>query len=106
LLDIDQARSILPGQSATTLQVGGSVVAAVRWLLTYPTAGVCVPDDLPWRELLEWTSPYIGPLHSAAADWTPLSERFDPFPGFGNDDSLLDHSDPWQFANFLSPTPR
>jgi homospermidine synthase len=106
LLDIDQARSILPGQSATTLQVGGSVVAAVRWLLTYPTAGVCVPDDLPWRELLEWTSPYIGKLHSAAADWTPLSERFDPFPGFGNDDSLLDHSDPWQFVNFLSPTPR
>jgi len=106
LLDIDQARSILPGQSATTLQVGGSVVAAVRWLLTYPTAGVCVPDDLPWRELLEWTSPYIGQIHSAAADWTPLSERFDPFPGFGNDDSLLDHSDPWQFVNFLSPTPR
>ncbi len=106
LLSIDEARSIIPGQSATTLQVAGSVVAAVQWLIDCPNEGVCVPDDLPWKKLLDATRPYIGEIHSAPADWTPLSERFDPFPGFGNDDRLLDRSDPWQFANFLTPTPR
>ena len=106
LLSIDEARSIMPGQSATTLQVAGSVVAAVQWLIDSPNEGVCVPDDLPWKKLLDATRPYIGEIYSAAADWTPLSERFDPFPGFGNDDRLVDRSDPWQFANFLTPTPR
>jgi homospermidine synthase len=106
LLSIDEARSIMPGQSATTLQVAGSVVAAVQWLIDSPNEGVCVPDDLPWKKLLDATRPYIGEIYSAAADWTPLSERFDPFPGFGNDDRLVDRNDPWQFANFLTPTPR
>ena len=105
-LSIDEARSIVPGQSATTLQVAGSVAAAVRWLVDCPNEGVCVPDDLPWKKLLDATRPYIGEIVSIPADWTPLSQRFDPFPGFGNDDRLLDHSDPWQFANFLAPTPR
>ena len=105
-LSIDEARSIVPGQSATTLQVAGSVAAAVRWLIDCPNEGVCVPDDLPWKKLLDATRPYIGEIVSIPADWTPLSQRFDPFPGFGNDDRLLDHSDPWQFANFLAPTPR
>ena len=93
-------------RSATTLQVAGSVVAAVQWLIDSPNEGVCVPDDLPWKKLLDATRPYIGEIYSAATDWTPLSERFDPFPGFGNDDRLVDRSDPWQFANFLTPTPR
>ncbi|MFM9137352.1 MAG: saccharopine dehydrogenase C-terminal domain-containing protein [Actinomycetota bacterium] len=105
-LSIDEARSIVPGQSATTLQVAGSVAAAVRWLIDCPNEGVCVPDDLPWKKLLDATRPYIGEIVSIPADWTPLSQRFDPFPGFGNDDRLVDHSDPWQFANFLAPTPR
>ena len=105
LLSIHEARQILPGQSATTLQVGGSVCAAMQWLVDCPNEGVRVPDELPWKKLLDSTRPYIGAIHSAPTDWTPLKHRNELFPGYGNDTSLLNASDPWQFANFLAPTP-
>ena len=104
-LSIHEAREIIPNQSATTVQVAGSVVGAITWLLDCPSEGVRVPDELPWKKVLDATRPYIGPIHSAPSDWTPLKNRNDLFPGYGNDTSLLDHSDPWQFANFLAPTP-
>ena len=104
-LSIHEARAIIPNQSATTVQVAGSVIGAITWLLDCPQEGARVPDELPWKKLLDATRPYIGPIHSAPSDWTPLKNRNDLFPGYGNDTSLLDHSDPWQFANFLAPTP-
>ena len=101
LLSIDQARAILPHQSATTLQVAGSIVAAVSWMIENPNEGLCVPDDLPWREVLRVATPYLGTMHSAATDWDPLTTRNDLFPGFANDADGLDRDDPWQFSNFL-----
>jgi homospermidine synthase len=101
LLSIDQARAILPHQSATTLQVAGSIIAAVSWMIEYPNEGLCVPDDLPWRDVLDVATRYLGTMHSAATDWDPLSTRNDLFPSFANDADGLDHADPWQFCNFL-----
>jgi homospermidine synthase len=101
LLSIDEARAVLPHQSATTLQVAGSIVAAVSWMIEYPNEGVCVPDDLPWRDVLEVATPYLGTMFSGATDWDPLTTRNDLFAGFANDPDGLDRSDPWQFSNFL-----
>ena len=101
LLSIDEARAILPHQSATTLQVAGSIIATVAWMIEHPNEGVCVPDDLPWRDVLSVASRYLGTLHSAAADWDPLTTRNDLFAGFANDADILDRRDPWQFSNFL-----
>jgi homospermidine synthase len=101
LLSIDEARAILPHQSATTLQVAGSIIAAVGWMIENPNEGVCVPDDLPWRDVLNIASRYLGTTYSAATDWDPLSTRNDLFPSFANDADGLDHTDPWQFSNFL-----
>jgi len=101
LLSIHEARQIVPGQSATTVQVAGSVIAAMQWLIDCPNEGVCVPDDLPWQKLLADMRPYTGEIYSAPVDWTPLANRNDLFPGYGNDSSHIDPSDPWQFANFL-----
>ena len=101
LLSIDEARAVVGHQSATTLQVAGSIIATVTWMLEHPNAGVCVPDDLPWRDVLRVASRYLGTMHSAAADWDPLTSRNDLFPGFGDDGDGVDHTDPWQFSNFL-----
>ena len=103
-LSIDEARTITTGQSATTLQVAGSVLAAMKWMIASPTQGVRVPDELPWKSLLADARPYIGEIHSAPTDWDPLKTRNDLFPGYGNT-SRLDLTDPWQFRNFLTPTP-
>ncbi|MFM7820566.1 MAG: saccharopine dehydrogenase C-terminal domain-containing protein, partial [Actinomycetota bacterium] len=103
-LSIDEARSVVAGQSATTLQVAGSVIGAVKWMIASPNEGVCVPDDLPWRSVLADARPYIGEIYSAPTDWDPLKTRNDLFPGFGNT-GRIDPTDPWQFRNFLTPTP-
>ncbi len=101
LLSIEQARAIVPHQSATTLQVAGSIIAAVSWMIEHPIEGVCVPDDLPWREVLDVAGRYLGTMHSAPAEWDPLTTRNDVFPSFADDADGLDRADPWQFSNFL-----
>ena len=101
LLSIDEARAVVPNQSATTLQVAGSIIAAVTWMIEHPNEGVCVPDDLPWRDVLRDATPYLGTMHSAATDWDPLTTRNDLFGGFADDADGLDRSDRWQFSNFL-----
>jgi homospermidine synthase len=101
LLSIDEARAVLPHQSATTLQVAGSIIGAVSWMIEHPNEGVCVPDDLPWRDVLRVATPYLGTMHSAATDWDPLSTRNDLFPRFANDADGVDRDDPWQFSSFL-----
>jgi homospermidine synthase len=101
LLSIDEARAILPHQSATTLQVAGSITGAVSWMIANPNEGVCVPDDLPWESVLGVARKYLGTLHSGPTDWDPVSSRRDLFAQFSDEANTVDHSDPWQFTNFL-----
>jgi homospermidine synthase len=102
LLSIDEARAVVPNQNATTLQVAGSILGAVQWMIDHPNEGVVVPDDLPWQYVLDRARPYLGTLHSGPADWDPVSSRVDPFGTFANTRDGLDETDPWQFTNFLT----
>ncbi len=101
LLSIDQARATLAGQNATTMQVAASIVAAVTWMIDHPDEGLCVPDDLPWEEVLRVATPYLGTMFSGPADWDPLAARRDLFADYSDEQSGIDRSDPWQFTNFL-----
>ncbi|NCW93970.1 MAG: homospermidine synthase [Actinobacteria bacterium] len=69
LLNIEDSRKLIPGQSATTVQVSSAVYAAVAWAMKNPNAGLLVPDELPWREVLGYAEKYWGGIHSEAADW-------------------------------------
>jgi homospermidine synthase len=100
-LSIEEARAALPSQSATTLQVAASIIAAVTWMFDEPERGVCVPDDLPYDHILKTARPYLGTMFSGPLDWDPLTTRKPIFPGFGDEGIHLDHSDPWQFCNFV-----
>jgi homospermidine synthase len=99
LLDIHEARALAPGQNATTLQVAASILGAVTWMIEHDHAGVRVPDELPWREVLRVARPFLGPMWSGPSDWDPLSGRVELFAGF--DGRVFDNEDPWQFTNFL-----
>lgn len=99
LLNINDARKLLPGQSATTLQVGSAVFAAVKWAMENPDRGYLVPDDLPWREIVATADKYWGGLVSVQSDFDPVSTRVDPFEGWNGIE--YDNEDPWQFTNFL-----
>jgi homospermidine synthase len=103
LLSIEEARAVVEHQNATTLQVAGSIIGAVSWMIDNPNAGLCVPDDLPWETVLNVSKRYLGTFHSGPSDWDPVSTRVDLFPTFNSDRWGLDLDDPWQFTNFLIP---
>jgi homospermidine synthase len=103
LLDIHETRRLVPHQNATTLQVAASVLGAVQWLLEHPSAGVCLPDDLPHEEILGHARPYLGPFISRPVDWSPLTNWADPFAGYGR--RRPSPEDVWQFSTFLVEGP-
>ena len=96
---IDEARAVAPHQNATTVQVAASVLGALQWMLTAPREGVRVPDELPWRDVLDVALPYVGTLWSGPLDWDPVTTHTDWFDRWSG--RQLDHDDPWQFSNFL-----
>jgi len=93
VLSIDQARQLLPGQNATTLQVAASVLGAVSWMIRNPKQGVRLPDELPDDEILEVAQPYLGVIPSLPLDWMPTP------PGATPLDPRQDEA--WQFDRFL-----
>jgi homospermidine synthase len=98
-LDIHEARQLAPGQNATTLQVAAAVLGAVAWMISNPARGVCVPEDLPHRQVLAVAQPYLGPTPSVQTDWTPLDRHWEAFSRFGQ--PLPPKDDVWQFDTFL-----
>ncbi len=98
---IEEARDLAPHQNATTVQVAASILGAVQWLLDSPRSGVRVPDELPWREVLEVAVPYLGSMWSGPLDWDPVSSHADWFDRWAG--RKLERDDPWQFSNFLVP---
>jgi homospermidine synthase len=94
-LSIQEARQLVPYNSATSLQVCVSVLSGVIWAMENPQAGIVEPEELDFRRNLEICTPYLGPLVGAYSDWNPLVDRGRLFP------EDLDTSDPWQFKNVI-----
>lgn len=99
LLDIHTARTLVPHQQATTLQVAISVVAAALWMIENPKRGFCLPDDLEHKPILDVSIPYLRPFVSRAVDWTPLKNLNTKFTKF--DIARPKEEDVWQFTTFL-----
>lgn len=93
-LGVDEARTLAPHNSATSLQVAAGVMAGVVWSLRHPQRGIVEPDELPHAELLALARPYLGRMVGVKTDWTPLAGRGTLFA------ERLDTADPWQFLNF------
>jgi homospermidine synthase len=94
-LSIDEARGLVPHNTATSLQVCVAVLSGLIWAMENPRAGIVEPDEMDFKRNLEICMPYLGPVVGAYTDWTPLTERGQLFP------EDLDTSDPWQFKNVL-----
>lgn len=99
ILSIEEARRLVPGVNATAVQVASGVLAGAVWAARNPRRGICLPEDLPHREILESARPYLGQVVSMRSDWTPLSQYRDYFAE--GKTAAVDHSDPWQFRNFI-----
>jgi homospermidine synthase len=98
-LSTEEARKRVPQVNATAVQVAAGVVAAVLWAVQNPRKGLCFPEDLPHEDILRHARPYWGHTLSQPVAWTPLAQYRAYFQE--NPDAQPDHSDPWQFRNFL-----
>lgn len=97
VLDIHEARTLAPHQNATTVQVAIGVVAGLIIAMRHPRRGICLPDQLDFREILEIARPYLGTFISEPVAWNPLM----------NAQSFVDYQKPvpeheamWQFSTF------
>jgi homospermidine synthase len=93
-LSIDQARSLVPHNNATGLQVTASIIGAMVWAMQNPTQGIVDADDVDHQVLMEVARPYLGDILGVYTDWTPIAGRGELFP------EEFDAEDPWQFENF------
>ncbi len=94
VLSTDEARSLVPHNNATSLQVCSSVLAGVAWALQHPNRGIVEADDMDYEEIIDMCLPYLGKLVGKYSDWTPLQGRSELFT------EDVDRLDPWQFKNF------
>lgn len=93
-LGINEARELIPGESATSLQVGASILGAMVWAFKNPKEGYCEPESLPFKEVLDIAKHYLGPVVGVASDWQPLKDRNSIYK------KEVDESNPWSFENF------
>jgi homospermidine synthase len=94
-LSIEEARKLVPYNSATSLQVCVAVLSGLVWAIENPAKGIVEPDEIDFRRNLEICMPYLGPVVGEYTNWNPLFERNRLF------EEDVDTSDPWQFRNVL-----
>jgi homospermidine synthase len=97
-LDIHEARQLVPGQNATTLQVAAAVLGGLVYMIGNPSRGILVPDQLPYKDILDVAGTYLGPCPSVQSNWTPLESRSRLFAKWGAEP--VSDEDLWQFASF------
>lgn len=93
-LSIEEARKLVPGESATSLQVAASLLGAIVWAYKNPDRGYIEPDYLPFDFVLNIAKQYLGPVVGVQTDWNPLQNRHSLY------NQNLDRSDVWNFENF------
>lgn len=96
-LTIEEARTLVPHNNATTLQVAAAALAGVIWAITNPDVGIVEAGDMNHEQILAIASQYLGEMVGEYTDWTPLDGRGQRF------NETIDDTDPWQFQNFLLP---
>ncbi len=100
ILDIHQARKLLPGENATLVQVAISVVSAILWMIKNPNRGVNLPESLPHKEIMKTAKPYLGKFVSRSVNWTPLTYKNPKYTDFAEPER--NNENLWEFRNFLA----
>ncbi|CAF2152303.1 unnamed protein product [Rotaria magnacalcarata] len=91
---------LLGDQSATTLQVAISAVAAVIYALRHPEEGVCFPHQINTEKILATVVPFLGTWVSRPVDWlvtSTTSNNIDKQTMITMNGEDKDHNAQWQF---------
>ncbi|RVD78300.1 saccharopine dehydrogenase C-terminal domain-containing protein [Pseudomonas koreensis] len=71
LLTVDQARTVAPFNTATSLQVVAGVLAGIIWAVRHPDRGIVEAEQMDHEEVLQLARPYLGMLTGIQTDWRP-----------------------------------
>jgi homospermidine synthase len=93
-LDIHGARELVEGENATSMQVAGSMLGAIVWMIRNPRNGYTEPEELPFEEILAIGDQYWEPLVSVMSNWTPSKDTNSLFY------KEFDESNPCKYENF------
>ena len=78
-LDINEARKLIPGENATSLQVVANILGTMMWAIYNPRKGYTEPEDMDWKFILEQAMPYLGPVPFKESDWRPEEDKNELF---------------------------
>jgi len=92
VLSVDEARALVPFNSATTLQVAAGVLSGIVWAVEHPARGIIEPEQMDHERVLEIARPYLGTLMGRRTDWTPGATLHGP----ASEGAV----DAWQFEHF------
>ncbi len=100
ILDFNEASDLVPRQNATTVQVTSGILAAIVYMIKNPNQGLCQPEDLPYKKILEVAAPYLGKLISQPIDWSPMLYSKE----IPESKKIPSEEDMWQFTTFQLPS--
>lgn len=61
ILSIEETKDLNMYYSGpTTVQVGTSLLSALKWMLKHPKKGVLFPEDIPYDKILSHAQPWLG----------------------------------------------
>jgi len=93
-MSIEDARKLVEGESATSLQVAGSLLGAIVWMIKNPKEGYTEPESIPFEQILEIGDRYWSPLAQKYSNWIPNQDTNSLFY------REYDESNPCKFENF------
>lgn len=74
VLDIQDAVSIMPFNTATTLQVAAGVYGGMVWAIDHPQQGVVEAEDMHHEAVLAAVRPFLGVVRGFDTEWRPRME--------------------------------
>jgi len=80
ILNISQAKKLgFKHAGPTTIQVGISLINAIKWMLANPKQGLCFPEDLPHEKIIADSAKYLGTVFMDFVPYSPKAADIDAF---------------------------
>ncbi|MGI4855834.1 MAG: saccharopine dehydrogenase C-terminal domain-containing protein [Janthinobacterium lividum] len=80
ILDIEDAKAIMPFNTATTLQVAAGVYGGMVWAIDHPSAGIVEAENMDHEEVLAVAKPFLGIVRGFDTDWGPHADDAHALP--------------------------
>lgn len=74
-LTIQEARKLVPGENATSIQVAATLLGGIVWAIYNSRNGYTEPESIPFEFVLQYADPYLGKTPFVMTDWRPDDDR-------------------------------